>query len=124
MWKDGKVIDLGTLGGNGASANAITDDGRIFGSALNTIPDSDSAYPFFVPGATQVHAVLWKHHTIQDLGTLGGSDSVVYQANNSGQAMGVSFTDNVRPWRARWRDHCLSAMVSVTFWYQFRFLQS
>ena len=33
---------------------------------------------------------------IQDLGTLGGSDSVVYQTNNSRQAMGISFTDNVR----------------------------
>jgi probable HAF family extracellular repeat protein len=96
LWKNGRAKDLGTLGGNGASANAITDDDLIFGGALNTIPDSDSAYPFFVPGATQVHAVLWKHHTIQDLGTLGGSDSVVYQANNSGQAMGVSFTDNLR----------------------------
>jgi probable HAF family extracellular repeat protein len=96
LWKDGKVIDLGALGGNGASANAITDDGLIFGGALNTIPDSDSADPFFVPGATQVHAVLWKHGKIQDLGTLGGSDSVVYQANNSGQAMGISFTDSVR----------------------------
>lgn len=96
LWKGGKVIDLGTLGGNGASANAITDDGLIFGGALNTIPDSDSGDPFFVPGATQVHAVLWKDGKIQDLGTLGGSDSVVYQANNVGQAMGVSFTDAVR----------------------------
>jgi probable HAF family extracellular repeat protein len=96
LWMDGKVFDLGTLGGNGASANAVTDDGLIFGGALNTIPDSDSADPFFVPGATQVHAVLWKHGKIQDLGTLGGSDSVVYQANNSGQAMGISFTDSVR----------------------------
>ena len=96
LWNDGKATDLGTLGGNGASANAITDNGLIFGGALNTIPDSDSADPFFVPGATQVHAVLWKGGKIQDLGTLGGSDSVVYQANKLGQAMGVSFTDAIR----------------------------
>ncbi|HXJ90132.1 MAG TPA: hypothetical protein VMS18_25200 [Candidatus Binatia bacterium] len=96
LWKDGHVIDLGTLGGNGASANAINDRGQIFGGALNTIPDPDSSFPFFVPGATQVHAVLWEHGKILDLGTLGGTDSVVYQANNTGQAMGISFTDTVR----------------------------
>jgi probable HAF family extracellular repeat protein len=96
LWKDGHVIDLGTLGGNGASANAINDRGQIFGGALNTIPDLDSAFPFFVPGATQVHAVLWEQGKIFDLGTLGGTDSVVYQSNESGQAMGISFTNDVR----------------------------
>ena len=45
LWKDGHVIDLGTLGGNGASANAINDRGQIFGGALNTIPDPDSSFP-------------------------------------------------------------------------------
>jgi probable HAF family extracellular repeat protein len=96
LWKNGRVIDLGTLGGNGASANAINDRGQIFGGALNTIPDGDSSFPFFIPGATQAHAVLWEHGGIKDLGTLGGADSVVYQANESGQAMGISFTDNMR----------------------------
>ena len=95
LWDRGRVIDLGTLGGNGASANAINDRGQIFGGALNTIPDANSGFPFFVPGATQVHAVLWEHGAIKDLGTLGGTDSVVYQANNAGQAMGISFTDDV-----------------------------
>jgi probable HAF family extracellular repeat protein len=95
LWKSGKAIDLGTLGGNGASANAINDRGQIFGGALNTILDGNSAFPFFVPGATQVHAVLWEDGSIQDLGTLGGTDSVVYQANERGEAMGISFTDNV-----------------------------
>jgi probable HAF family extracellular repeat protein len=95
LWKDGRVTDLGTLGGNGASANAINNRGQIFGGALNTIPDGNSGFPFFVPGGTQVHAVLWEHGSIRDLGTLGGTDSVVYQANESGQAMGISFTDNI-----------------------------
>ena len=95
LWKDGRVIDLGTLGGNGASANAINNHGQIFGGALNTVPDANPFFPFFVPGATQVHAVLWEHGSISDLGTLGGTDSVVYQANELGQAMGISFTDNV-----------------------------
>jgi probable HAF family extracellular repeat protein len=94
LWKGGQVIDLGTLGGNGASANAINNHGQIFGAALNTIPDADPFFPFFVPGATQAHAVLWEHGKIHDLGTLGGTDSVVYQANESGQAMGVSSTDD------------------------------
>jgi probable HAF family extracellular repeat protein len=95
LWKDGKAIDLGTLGGNGASANAINNRGQIFGGALNTIRDPDPFFPFFVPGATQVHAVLWEHGAIKDLGTLGGTDSVVYQANDAGQAMGISFSDDV-----------------------------
>jgi len=96
LWKGARVVDLGTLGGNGASANAINDRGQIFGGALNDIPDTDSAFPFFIPGATQAHAVLWEHGRIKDLGTLGGADSVVYQANEAGQAMGISFTDGTR----------------------------
>jgi probable HAF family extracellular repeat protein len=94
LWKNGEVIDLGTLGGNGASSNAINNRGQIFGGALNTIPDADPFFPFFVPGATQVHAVLWENGSIRDLGTLGGTDSVAHQANDLGQAMGISFTDS------------------------------
>jgi probable HAF family extracellular repeat protein len=36
---------------------------------------------------------MWEGGEIHDLGTLGGTDSVVYHANQSGQAMGISLTD-------------------------------
>ena len=38
-WKYGKIIDLGTFGGNASYANAINNEGEIVGMALNTVPD-------------------------------------------------------------------------------------
>jgi probable HAF family extracellular repeat protein len=39
LWKDGQIIDLGTLGGNLSFANAVNNRGQVVGFALNTTPD-------------------------------------------------------------------------------------
>jgi len=49
--------DLGTLGGSNAAAIWINDAGDIVGAS-------------FTP--TAVHAFLWRHHVMTDLGTVGG----------------------------------------------------
>jgi len=103
LWKDGKILDLGTLGGNASLANAINSQGQVAGIALNTIPDSEDngllaggfpIFPFAV--ATQLRAVLWHDGVIQDLGTLGtGNDAAAIFENQRGQVAGVSYTNTI-----------------------------
>ena len=71
LWKNRKPIDLGTLGGYVSNGVYVNDGGQVVGfSTLNTDPD-----PFSLFGAS-VHAFLWQGGVMQDIGTLGGPDSV------------------------------------------------
>jgi probable HAF family extracellular repeat protein len=101
-WKGGKIVDLGTLGGNAGYAIAINNRGQVAGYALNKTPDSDAnglAFDFpalFFPAATQVRAVLWQDGVIHDLGALGrGNDAAAVFVNEHGQVAGISFTDTI-----------------------------
>ena len=93
LWQRGEIFDLGTLGGNESFANFINDRGQITGAALNAIPDALTTELFI--GATQVHAFLWEHGSMQDLGTLGGPDSFGYYINERGEVTGQSFTNDI-----------------------------
>jgi probable HAF family extracellular repeat protein len=97
VWEDGRIIDLGTFGGNFGQANAINDRGQVVGFATNPISTSVSIAAFgcdvdlAVP--TQTRAFIWEGRAIQDLGTLGGTDSCAVLINERGQVAGYSFTD-------------------------------
>ena len=90
LWKDGKAIDLGTLGGNESGAVSVNNRGQVVGFATNTIPEP---FPFSVLG-TQTRAFLWQDGAMQDLGTLGsGNDSFAEFVNERGQVAGYSITN-------------------------------
>jgi len=103
LWKDGKIINLGTLGGYESVAAAVNDRGEVAGAALNSISDPfPGRYPdgeFFIFGnGTESHAFLWHDGTMEDLGTLGGPDSAAFLLNERGQVAGagdVDFASNV-----------------------------
>jgi len=103
LWKDGEIVNLGTLGGNQSTAGAVNSSGEAVGAALNLTPDPfPSRHPyddfFFFGNGTESHAVLWRDGTIQDLGTLGGPDSAAFLVNENGQVAGTSDVDfNVNP---------------------------
>lgn len=103
LWKDGKIVNLGTLGGNQSGAGAVNGRGEVVGAALNSTTDPFPSRPpyfdfFFFGNGTESHAFLWRDGTMQDLGTLGGPDSAAFFVNREGQVAGASDVDfNVNP---------------------------
>jgi probable HAF family extracellular repeat protein len=98
LWKDGKIQDLGTFGGNHSLVGNINNRGEVAGEALNAIPDPFSAYDLGILGSsngTQTRAFLWQNGQMQDLGTLGGPDAFAFFVNEHGQVIGGSYTNSI-----------------------------
>jgi probable HAF family extracellular repeat protein len=93
LWKNRNTIDLGTLGGYVSNAVYVNDGGQVVGFAtLNTDPD-----PFSFLG-TSLHAFLWQNGVMQDLGTLGGPDSIPSNGGinqRNGLVAGGSFINSI-----------------------------
>jgi probable HAF family extracellular repeat protein len=82
LWQEGVMTDLGTLGFNGG-AMSINNKGQVVG------------YSGLVFGIT--HAFLWENGTMTDLKTLDGhNDSIAYDINDLGQAIGYSADKNTQ----------------------------
>lgn len=91
LWqRDGRIFNLGTLGGNQSLAGGINAKGQVIGVAANTIADPLSLFGW----ATQTRAALWNQGKIQDLGTLGGTDATASFINENGQITGNSYVDS------------------------------
>jgi probable HAF family extracellular repeat protein len=98
VWKDGKIVDLGTFGGNHSAAMSINNQGQVAGFALNAIPDPLSIYGVFFFGSTnstQTRGFLWQNGKKRDLGTLGGPDTFAVFVNARGQVSGGSYTNSI-----------------------------
>jgi probable HAF family extracellular repeat protein len=99
LWSDqGKIKDLGTLGGQYAIAQAINNRGQVVGVAENAIPDAYNLFDYIVfglSGGTQSRAFLWDNNKgMEDLGTLGtGNDAFAEYVNQRGQIAGWSYTN-------------------------------
>jgi probable HAF family extracellular repeat protein len=76
LYRNGDVIDLGTLGGQSSVAHAVNRDGVVAGQAS-------------IAGPPEAHAFSWDG-TMTDLGTLGGNDGNAYGINQRGQVVGLS----------------------------------
>lgn len=98
VWQDGRVIDLGTFGGNFSLASMNNDHGQVVGCATNDIPDSFiSTGVLFGLGLdpNQLRAFRWQGRKLHDLGTLGGADACAVWINDRGQITGASFRNSV-----------------------------
>jgi probable HAF family extracellular repeat protein len=89
LWREGRLIPLGTLGGYESMALTANDSGQIAGMAANTVHDVFSMAGW----GTQTRAFLWQQGRIRDLGTLGGPDAIAFYLNARGQVAGESYTN-------------------------------
>ena len=96
LWENGKMTDLGSLGGTGYGggnlALGINNLGQVVGN-------SD------LPGDTANHAFLWpKAKGMRDLGTLpGDAFSAAFSINDSARVVGISLDANFNPRAFVWQ---------------------
>jgi probable HAF family extracellular repeat protein len=86
-----QVTNLASLGGTSSDANSINDRGWVAGRSN-------------VAGNQSRHAVLWRHGSLVDLGTLGGPNSAVLWPvkNVRGIVTGIAQTDEPDPLGENW----------------------
>lgn len=93
LWDDGKMLDLGTLGGTVGLAFMVNNRGQLIGiSSLAEAPGACITAPF--NGTPGCHAILWDRGVLTDLGTLGGKFSIANWINDEGEIVGVASNQN------------------------------
>jgi len=88
LWRDGRMIPLGNLGGNESFPVSVNNRAQVTGFATNSVPDDLFGF------GTQVRAFLWERGVMRDLGTLGGPDAFGIVVNEQGQVLGFSLTSS------------------------------
>ena len=91
LWENGVMQDLGTLGGTDAMPQFINERGQVVGWSYTS--SAPSTCPNFAALATD--SFIWdRRHGMQDLGTLGGTCTLVSGLNNNGTAVGGYVNDD------------------------------
>jgi probable HAF family extracellular repeat protein len=91
IWEDGKMRDIGTLGGPDAYGFYVNEKGQVAGISYTTgDPSSATGFP-------EVHPFLWDHGRMHDLGSFGGSGIPIATVfvnglNNRGEVIGGTAT--------------------------------
>jgi probable HAF family extracellular repeat protein len=84
LWDNGKMIDLGTLGGNDGVAGIINQSGQVAGTSYtNTTPNLTTGIPSQDP-------FFWERGEMVDVGNLGGTFAYANSMNERGQVVGLS----------------------------------
>lgn len=85
IWRDGEMVDLGTLGGDFAGARGINDHGQVVGWSRLTVDE-----PLATEASERGHAFLWEAGTMRDLGAPAvGGWSRATDINAAGQVAGM-----------------------------------
>jgi probable HAF family extracellular repeat protein len=88
VWKNGHIKELPTYGGDpDGIAYAINDYGQVAGMSGACSTDNAVNGYYFSP----VHALLWDHGSVINLGSLGGAfGNQAHNMNNRGEVVGAS----------------------------------
>ena len=112
LWENGKMLDLGTLGGTFAWLYGLNNRGQVVG-ASNLAGDPDCLV--FFPYSCQTHPFLWGRGVLRDLGTLGGSFGVAEGINDSGEVVGWATTENDQAQLAfLWKDGVMTTLGTLS----------
>lgn len=106
LWQNGRVINLGTLGGTYDNlATATNDRGQVIGWS-DLLGDT--------PGSGTTHSFLWQNGVMTDLGTLPGDTSTyAYGINNAGQVVGQSCDQNGNCQAFLWRNGMMTDLNTI-----------
>jgi probable HAF family extracellular repeat protein len=92
LWDNGKMRDLGNLGGTVSFGQCANSRGDVIGRSS-------------LPGDESFHAFLWRDGTMKDLGTLGGDNSEAIWINDAGEIAGsADLPGNELHDAVRWKD--------------------
>jgi probable HAF family extracellular repeat protein len=102
LWKGGRPIDLGTLGG------AVFNIAFAVNNRDQVVGQSD------LPGDTAHHAFLWEQGVMTDLGTLPGiASSLATSINNQGQVVGFSDDGNGNTVALLWQNGTMTDLNTL-----------
>src|SRR6266699_190455 len=101
LWENGKMLDLGSLGGTLADIFGFNDRGLVVGQM--TLPGDEFNHPY-----------LWDGGTLRDLGTFGGSSGFAAGLNNSGEVVGqADFPGDVLHNAFLWKDGVMTDLGNL-----------
>jgi probable HAF family extracellular repeat protein len=100
LWQQGRMTDIGTLGGTFGVGNAVNNGGQVVGF-------SD------VAGDLTNHAFSWDRGVLTDIGTLGGDNSSANWINDAGQVVGTADLPDGTHHAFVWRKGTLTDLGTV-----------
>jgi probable HAF family extracellular repeat protein len=101
-WRNGVMMDLGTLGGDFSGASGANEEGQVVGVAR-------------VTGNATSHAFLWDQGSMSDLGTLVGPAGFSFGSliNGQGEVVGYSDSPDGNQHAVVWRDGVIADLNTL-----------